>query len=160
MVHHPVPPPYHKNDITKSYFPLAAVGGIVALAFGGGIAWSKLNAAIDGNRDKIERDIAGVQRDITTALTGVQVSINDIKNSIRRTSERVVGKTPEGFHRRDCQDLVEAIEVKIASQMASETYKIENADANRTILRALANLDCYELQGVKSRAWRATVKVN
>lgn len=91
-------------------------------------------------------------------------SITDLKTMLAELAavgKKVVGKTPEGYHRRDCQDLVSRLETEIAREISAVTYKPENFPANTAILRALHRVDCYDLPGFKSRvasSWNTIVK--
>jgi hypothetical protein len=100
---------------------------------------------------KRDRRIDSVEESIVDLRSFVKDQFRRFEDQVIGVNKKVVGKTPEGFHRRDCQDLINAIEIAIASQVASSDYDEEAWPANSVILRAIASIDCYKLQGHKSR---------
>ena len=143
--------------------PAVVTGGLIAASVLSVVFYFEEKGAIN-QRFSDEAALSTKRSNATNRrIDSMVTSINDLTGLVKELAEvkkTVVGKTPEGMHRRDCQDLVQQIQISIGSELASRAYDQRNFSANTAILRALQRVDCYDLQGFKSRLaskWRATV---
>lgn len=157
------------TEKTRTNLPLIAIiAGAIFIAQWSGTFVTKYMedrqstaAEVETVRTEFDARLAKFSSAIDKRFTEFSHELKNIVGALKQVNERVVGRTPEGFHRRDCQDVVNAIASAISNQVASGDYEREAWLANRVILRAMATVDCYSLPGTKSRIasqWSTIVK--
>lgn len=114
-------------NILNLSVPLASLVGFAAMIFyvGGFVTDAKRND------DSLREDLNKIRGMVTREIEMLRSEMNA---GFDRLGSRVVGKTPEGFHRRDCEDAMRSL------------YSL-----NRNLIVP----DCYELPGYKAAVAKA-----
>lgn len=145
-------------DLTKIGISLAQM---VAVIIG---LWYVFSAYSELQAKNTEQDntISHLSKTVENWAKDNKRSNDELREAIKSLSTGVVGKTPEGFHRRDCTDLVTALQASMAVEMAGRQYNEDARTANETLVRALGRVNCYGLQGfhsgVAASRWRVEVR--
>lgn len=174
-------------DLSKGSLPVLMVVTLCVVAFGGGGAMFSLNNAIETNAKSVKAgdkrtmemfriELQEVNRDLSGQIGVVSRQVEALVHTIKTTTGRVVGKTPEGFNRRDCGDnnakIADNIRRHAANRVTAERHLVGLSEREKIVAIAAADIaneaaslgvsdsDCYDLQGFKSRRWTVSVTRN